>query len=127
MPMPYRKRTSPRVPTIAAGADLGATTPIRRPTNSTAPTPSEEPASITLPAAYPKPIAKKPATNGCEFTRAASHSMFFLPAPGDAFCRRVIYEEADSQKPGRQDGNLETICRQCACAVGGTAASLPLP
>src|SRR5215467_8060222 len=83
---------------MPGGADFGAMTPITRPTNKTAPTPSEKPATRILPTAKPKPIAKNTAMNGCEFSRAPSHSMFSLPASADAFSDVIVLGSTGSEE-----------------------------
>src|SRR3954465_13767277 len=55
--------------------DLGAKAPIASPTNSTAPTPSENPPMLIWPTRYPTPIARNIARIGCEpiMSRARSN------------------------------------------------------
>ena len=51
MPVQYRNRIRPMLPSSPGGVALGAIAPTARPTNSTAPIPSEKPPILTRPSA----------------------------------------------------------------------------
>src|SRR3954464_1005703 len=62
--------------------DLGAKAPMAKPTNRTAPTPSEKPPRLIWPTRYPTPIARKIARIGCApMMFCASSIMMKPPSP----------------------------------------------
>ena len=50
-PTPYKKSSRPNVPTTPGKADCGASAPIAKPTNNTAPAPSDKPRTLIMPTA----------------------------------------------------------------------------